>query len=141
MNFSEIFIRRPIATSLLMAAIALFGVVGYRDSKDATPAGYEYTARVFARPDFTQPPEAALTAMRDLAATTSGNDGFDEDPVAGVATALDEIDWGPLGGRYLVLITDAGGREAADPLSTTRQGIGKDQMLGIAASLRRLGQK
>jgi hydrophobic/amphiphilic exporter-1 (mainly G- bacteria), HAE1 family len=29
-NFSEIFIRRPIATSLLMAAIALFGVVAYR---------------------------------------------------------------------------------------------------------------
>ncbi|PYT16802.1 MAG: acriflavine resistance protein B [Acidobacteria bacterium] len=29
MNFSEIFIRRPIATSLLMAAIALFGIVAY----------------------------------------------------------------------------------------------------------------
>ena len=30
MNLSERFIRRPIATSLLMAAIALFGVVAYR---------------------------------------------------------------------------------------------------------------
>src|SRR5215475_12690571 len=30
MNFSETFIKRPIATSLLMAAIALFGVVAYR---------------------------------------------------------------------------------------------------------------
>jgi HAE1 family hydrophobic/amphiphilic exporter-1 len=29
-NFSEVFIRRPIATSLLMAGIALFGVLGYR---------------------------------------------------------------------------------------------------------------
>jgi hydrophobic/amphiphilic exporter-1 (mainly G- bacteria), HAE1 family len=29
-NFSEIFIRRPIATSLLMAGIALFGVIGYQ---------------------------------------------------------------------------------------------------------------
>ncbi len=29
MNFSEIFIHRPIATSLLMAGIALFGVLGY----------------------------------------------------------------------------------------------------------------
>jgi HAE1 family hydrophobic/amphiphilic exporter-1 len=28
-NFSEVFIRRPIATSLLMAALALFGVVAY----------------------------------------------------------------------------------------------------------------
>src|SRR5438045_8894193 len=30
MNRSEIFIRRPIATSLLMAGIALFGIVAYR---------------------------------------------------------------------------------------------------------------
>src|ERR1700749_3542872 len=30
MNFSETFIRRPIATSLMMAAIALFGLVDYR---------------------------------------------------------------------------------------------------------------
>src|SRR5204862_5036050 len=30
MNFSETFIRRPIARSLLMAAIALFGAVAYR---------------------------------------------------------------------------------------------------------------
>jgi HAE1 family hydrophobic/amphiphilic exporter-1 len=30
MNFSEAFIRRPIATSLLMAAIALFGTVAYQ---------------------------------------------------------------------------------------------------------------
>jgi HAE1 family hydrophobic/amphiphilic exporter-1 len=29
-NFSDVFIRRPIATSLLMAALALFGVVAYR---------------------------------------------------------------------------------------------------------------
>ena len=30
MNVCEVFIRRPIATSLLMAAIALFGAVAYR---------------------------------------------------------------------------------------------------------------
>ena len=30
MNPSEIFIRRPIATSLLMVAIAMFGVLAYR---------------------------------------------------------------------------------------------------------------
>src|ERR1700721_2814336 len=29
MNFSEIFIRRPIATSLLMAALALVGIVDF----------------------------------------------------------------------------------------------------------------
>ena len=30
MNVSEVFIRRPIATSLLMLAIAMFGVLAYR---------------------------------------------------------------------------------------------------------------
>ena len=30
MNISELFIRRPIATSLLMLAIAMFGVIAYR---------------------------------------------------------------------------------------------------------------
>src|SRR4051812_27887521 len=30
MNVSEIFIRRPIATSLIMAGIAMFGVIAYR---------------------------------------------------------------------------------------------------------------
>src|SRR5438128_12664711 len=31
MNISEVFIRRPIATSLLMGASALFGVIAYRE--------------------------------------------------------------------------------------------------------------
>src|SRR3979490_2164181 len=30
MNFSEVFIRRPIATSLFMLGIALFGIVSYQ---------------------------------------------------------------------------------------------------------------
>ena len=30
MNLSEGFIRRPVATSLLMFAVALFGVLAYR---------------------------------------------------------------------------------------------------------------
>src|SRR4029078_9410877 len=30
MNISELFIRRPIATSLLMVAIAMFGIIAYR---------------------------------------------------------------------------------------------------------------
>jgi multidrug efflux pump subunit AcrB len=39
MNPSEIFIKRPIATSLLMAAIAFFGAVAYRAAAAGGPAG------------------------------------------------------------------------------------------------------
>src|ERR1700689_1442527 len=31
MNIAEIFIRRPIMTTLVMAAILLFGILGYRE--------------------------------------------------------------------------------------------------------------
>ena len=31
MNFSEVFIRRPVATILLMVAIAFFGAIAYRE--------------------------------------------------------------------------------------------------------------
>jgi HAE1 family hydrophobic/amphiphilic exporter-1 len=44
MNISEIFIRRPIATSLLMAAIALFGVVSYRGLPVADLPTVDYPA-------------------------------------------------------------------------------------------------
>jgi hypothetical protein len=30
MNFAETFIRRPVATTLLVATILIFGVMGYR---------------------------------------------------------------------------------------------------------------
>ena len=42
MNISETFIRRPVATSLLMAAIALFGVVSYRGLAVADLPRVEY---------------------------------------------------------------------------------------------------
>ena len=39
MNPSEIFIKRPIATSLLMAAIAMFGIVAYHAAGKARDLG------------------------------------------------------------------------------------------------------
>ena len=42
MNISEIFVRRPIATSLLMAAIALFGIVAYRVGHGSLPPAWSH---------------------------------------------------------------------------------------------------
>ncbi len=100
-----------------------FGVVGYRDSREASPRGFEYASNVFAVPDFAQPPEAALTAMRGMNATTADNEGFDEDPVTGLRDALKQVEWSAFGGRYIVLITDAGARDASDRLSGTHMGL------------------
>jgi hypothetical protein len=99
-----------------------FGVVGYRDSLLDTPR-LEYTTRVFAKPDFTQPPDAVLAQMAQVREAQASSAEFDEDPVAGLKTALDEVDWNALGGRYVMLITDAGAREANHPHSATHLGI------------------
>lgn len=100
-----------------------FGVIGYRDSRSATPEGFEYDLKIFALPDFSQPIEQAVQAMAGVAAARTGNQGFDENPAAGLKEALDKVDWAKLGGRYMVLITDAGAREASDPLSSTGLGL------------------
>lgn len=100
-----------------------FGVIGFRDSRQAQPEGFEYVTRTFATPDFTAPPDAAVEAMRGIAASRINNTGFDEDPIAGLQDAIDQVDWSSFGGRYVVLITDAGARDGTDPLSSTGLGI------------------
>jgi hypothetical protein len=42
-----------------------------------------------------------------------------EDAYAGLKKAIDEMDWENHAARYLVLVTDAGPRSSADPLSST----------------------
>lgn len=93
-----------------------YGLVGFRDNTSAAP-GLEYVSRVFA--DLTGSGEEFLRQVASVSAATASSQGFDEDPYAGIETALDEIDWGNRFARYVVLITDAGPRLADDPLSGT----------------------
>ena len=70
MNISEIFIRRPIATSLLMAGIALFGVIAYR----ALPVS-----------DLPQVDYPTLTVSAEPAGRQSGHHGVGGGHAAGTA--------------------------------------------------------
>ncbi len=99
-----------------------FGLVAFRDSLADTPA-LEYATRVYGRPDFSQPLGAIEPAIASVHDASSSSIGFDEDPIAGIKAALDEIDWSGDAGRYVVLITDAGARTADNPHSVTRLGI------------------
>ena len=99
-----------------------FGAIAYRDSLEDNP-GLEYPTRVYAKPDFSQPPEAILAAMAGIRESRVSSTGFDEDPIGGLKTALDEIDWEQFGGRFVILITDAGARPSTHPHSVTRLGI------------------
>ncbi|MBV9758035.1 MAG: VWA domain-containing protein [Alphaproteobacteria bacterium] len=99
-----------------------FGLIGYRDSLQDTQL-LEYPTRVFAKPDFTQPPDAILPQIAAVMEASASSIGFDEDPIGGVKATLDEIDWGAVGGRYVILITDSGARPADHPHSVTHLNI------------------
>ena len=96
-----------------------YGLVGFRDSTEAVPA-LDYVARTFA--DLTSSGDEFLRQVRDVRAASASSEGFNEDAYAGVARAIDEIDWGGQFARYVILITDAGPRLAGDPLASTGLG-------------------
>jgi hypothetical protein len=108
-----------------------FGMVVFRDSTEGRPA-LEYTSRLVAAPDFTEAPDALLGRIAGVREATVSTEGFDEDAIAGLKTALDEIKWSEFGGRYIILITDAGTREAPDPRAAT--GLTVDGLRAIARS-------
>jgi hypothetical protein len=95
-----------------------FGMVAYRDHMSGN-AALEYVTQVVARPDLNEPPDTVLSRIDTVQEARTSNDAYDEDAMAGLKAALDEINWQPFGGRFIVLITDAGTRDANDPRSAT----------------------
>lgn len=106
-----------------------FGMVAYRDHMGDNPA-LEYVTKVIAPPDLDEPAEAILSRLDAASEARASNDAFDEDAVAGLKTTIDKIDWARFGGRYVVLITDAGTREGNDPRSAT--GLGVEEIRSLA---------
>ena len=105
-----------------------FGMVAYRDFMGGNPR-LEYVTQLVAAPDFATSPDAALERLAQVQEAPVSNQGFDEDAIAGIKMALDEVEWGGLGGRFLILITDAGTRDGNDPMSATRMGIPEIRLL------------
>lgn len=107
-----------------------FGMIGYRDSvRDF--AELEYDTRVFAPVEANQDPARFLTQISAMQPAGISSRGFNEDAMAGLHEAITLPGWEDLDGRYVILITDAGPRQAADPLSRT--GLGPDQINSLAA--------
>ncbi len=108
-----------------------FGLVAYRDSLEDSP-GLEYSTRVYGKPDFSQPADSINTGVATAREATASSNGFDEDPIGGIKAALDEIDWSPMAGRFIVLITDSGARTSRHPHSLTHLGIAEIRELAKA---------
>jgi hypothetical protein len=95
-----------------------FGLVAFRAA--GQEAGVGYTSKVFVDPNKAVDKASFMNAVKDLSAATVSTPRFDEDSLAGVMSALKEIDWSRFGARYIVLITDAGPLDGNDPISSTK---------------------
>lgn len=106
-----------------------FGLIAYRDNVNAVP-GLEYLTRWYANPVRTKSGRGFFKLVEALEPANIASKGFVEDAYAGVITALEQVNWDEFGGRYIVIITDAGARDSNDPLSST--GLSAEQVRLIA---------
>lgn len=116
-----------------LASQVRFGLVAFRSSTKVTPQ-LEYVAKVYADPSEVKDGADFLARVADLKPASISSAKFNEDPFAGVMEAVNQIKWDQFGGRYVVLITDAGAIEGSDPLSST--GLDAQQ---VRLELERLG--
>jgi serine/threonine-protein kinase PpkA len=98
-----------------------FGMVAFRDHMGGNPR-LEYVTRMVSLPDLAEASDAILPRLSQLAEARESNEGFDEDSLAGIKLALDEVPWQQYGGRFIILVTDAGARDAKDPRGQTQMG-------------------
>lgn len=96
-----------------------FGMIAFRSNVEASP-GLEYTSRLYADPTQVESGTDFLERVADLKQASVSTARFEEDSLAGVMTGLTDIDWLDFGGRYVVLVTDAGPLRGDDPLSATK---------------------
>ena len=108
-----------------------FGLVAFRSSVEKTP-GVEYVTKVVSdlkdgrqRVAF----ETSLAATQEADVSTHS---FNEDSLAGLKTAVEELNWKPYQSRLIFLITDAGAIRNDDPYSTT--GMNEPEIADIAAA-------
>ncbi|MCG8046969.1 MAG: VWA domain-containing protein [Candidatus Thiodiazotropha endolucinida] len=107
-----------------------FGLIAFRDNPQAVP-GLGYLTQTYVDLRQGQDADGFFNQVSSLKAATVSSRDFNEDSYAGVNEAIAGIDWQEQDARYVVLITDAGPREAGDPLSGTGMS---------SASLRQLAQ-
>ena len=106
-----------------------FGLVGFRSSTKITPR-LEYVSNVFAQPAEVKDAKRFLELVSGVKEATVSSHTFNEDAMAGLETAINDIKWTGFAGRYIVLITDAGAIRASDPNSKT--GLDPDQVRQLA---------
>lgn len=96
-----------------------FGLVAFRNNVDVSP-GLEYLTRTYVHLEEGADPVRFFDRVSSVSQARVSSHSFVEDSFSGVVRAIEDMDWDRFGGRYLVLITDAGSLRGSDPLSGTR---------------------
>ncbi len=95
-----------------------FGLVAFRDNTDAAE-GLGYLTKTYATLKQGVNAEQFFSVVDQVRPATVSSKDFREDSYAGVKAALETIDWKGIDARYVILVTDAGPREAQDELGST----------------------
>jgi len=106
-----------------------FGMIAFRDDPGSVPA-LQYRSKTFVTLEQGRNPGTFLGQINNLKAARVSSQDFREDAFAGVKRAIDRMSWKGHAARYIVLITDAGPREADDPLSGT--GLDAQRLASLA---------
>ena len=96
-----------------------FAVIAFRNSTARNPKVGYVTKKVS---DFTTLKDRTNleSALAKVEEATTSTHSFDEDSLAGIKAAVDELQWKDYQSRIIVLISDAGPLPPGDPLAATR---------------------
>lgn len=88
-----------------------FGIVSFRDDISGVP-DLEYRVREVLPLERRASQDVVLNALSEMREARANSPGFNEDSLAAVSYALEDIDWNadgnPFNGRFIILVTDAG---------------------------------
>ncbi len=94
-----------------------FGVIGFRDDPEFAP-GIDYRVKEFVPLKRREDPAEITAGLAQMEAATVSTAAFNEDSLAAVEDAVEKTDWAqggkPFGGKYVVLVTDAGPKPPRD---------------------------
>ncbi|MGH8535318.1 MAG: vWA domain-containing protein [Gammaproteobacteria bacterium] len=105
-----------------------FGLTSYRDFVRSAPEA-QYLVRNFVSLKEGGEPQRFFSQVQTLDAATTSNADFIEDAFAGIKSAIEANPWDDFDARNIVLVTDAGAREANDAFSSTRLGVDEIRQL------------
>ena len=96
-------------------------VVAFRSSVNATP-GLEYNTKIISEFKQINQRKELEQALSEVKEASVSSHAYNEDSYAGVAAAVEKLDWSKYHSRVIMLITDAGPLESGDQYSASNMG-------------------